>query len=244
MIEKYLNRSLEITSRTEYFDIGFQQKLFFVKARPIVSVTSLYEDSTGLWDGSENEITTDDYFRGDSNNSVNLSVAREYVENNALRLIYSGGLAYHAVNSEFIISATGLTGTPAVGNYAIGQSSGAVGVVVSWTVATKVLIIENYYGKFTSTEVIKTFVLEDGSGSSTFTGTVSSISKQSLAETYPEIVTACEIQTRYHFRHMNDFENVGTNKDGATMRRFDYIEQKMPFQPEVYNLLQPYKAVI
>jgi hypothetical protein len=236
-IERYLNRRIESTSRTEYFDLSLSSREFFPKAYPITTLTSVYEDSQGLYSGSESEIT--DCYIGADSRSVVLPYIIDWNAPKGLRIIYTGGLAEHPVNSEFTM--TSASGTPATGNYAIGATSGARGIYVSWSDPT--LTIENYYGIFQSGEVINLYDNEDGTGSATFTGTVSAISKQSLAEAYPAITQACETQVEHYFRHATDFENAGTNKDGTTLRRRTSLHQGLPLLQEVVAMLNPYRRI-
>lgn len=237
-IEKYLNRYIEINTRNEYFDIKSDQREFFPKAIPVNSVSTVYYDVTGLWDGSETELT--DTFIGVDDNTVCIPYSIGNNLKKALKITYSGGLAYHAVNSQYVLS--NIAGTITVGDVARGDSTGSVGYVAAW--ASPTITIENYYGHFDESETIKFHISTDegGTGSTLGTSTLSSVISRSLLESYPEIVLACEAQTRYYWKHANDFESSGTTKDGSNIRR-DNVDITQPLQPEVLSLIANYRRM-
>jgi hypothetical protein len=234
-IEKYLDREIEIKSRVEFFDIIPGKKRFYISSFPILSL-AVSEDMSGVWDGS-NESTIDDCFS--SGASVNLPFSFDYSGIKALRITYTGGLAYHAVNSEFILS-TSQTGTWAAGGYVYGSSSGAIGITVGYTSATKVLVVESYYGVFCAGEAISQYVLETRAGSASATGTIASISKASLSESHPAIVMSCDILARYFWKHTTDFENTASSKDGTSIRKYSQPTVPWPLTEEVRGLLSSY----
>lgn len=235
-IENYCGREFEIKERTEYHDIEYAKIEYWVKAYPIRDLVDVYEDSAGLWDGSESEI--DDCFTGMNDNSVVLGSSLEYTAKKALRIVYTGGLAYHPVKSTFAM-ATVKTWT--AGKYVIGSTSGAVGLVVSSS--TYYLIVENYYGIFEKGETLTEYTNEDGTSATGISSTISTIQKQSLCEAYPDLVIACEAQIRYQWRHMTDFENAGTDREGNTIRRTQQETRKYPFVDEVLDILEPYRRI-
>lgn len=239
MVENYLNRDIHIQAYTEYFDVLYGKIEYFLPAIPVITLTDVYHDNTGLWTGGESECSNP--YIGKDNRSIVLRYTLPWMCKKGLRVRYTGGLAYHAVNSEFILT-TG-SGTFTVGNYVKGSTSGAIGVVVSYTLATKTLVVENYYGVFQAGETINTYTDEEGLTSAVATDVIASISKQSLAEAYPAIVTATELQLRYMWRHTTDFENAGTNKDGTTLRRGSETGA-LPLQPEAINLLGEYRRLV
>lgn len=234
-VERYIDRETKIQSYTEYFDTREDRVQYFVRAIPVVTLTSVYEDSSGEYDGSESEIT--DSIIGANNQSVVL----DYPATGSLkgvRIIYTGGMAYHAANSTFTVTVD--AGSFTAGNYCIGQTSGARGLTVSQSGTA--LVIENLYGIFDATEIIKEYDNESGTGTATGQATASAITQQSLAEAYPDVVRAAEMQIRYNWKHKNNFENVSTNKDSTT-RKAPQGSPVVEMQPEVLSLLNPYRRI-
>jgi hypothetical protein len=234
-IESYLKRDLHIEQRTEYFDVDYGRIEYWLKAFPVVTLTSVYEDSTGLWDGgSESEI--EDCIinpRG----RLTLPYQLSFTGANSLSVIYDGGIAYDPVES--IIRLRSGAGTFVAGKYVVGDTSGAVGIVTAYSSLS--LTIEQYYGQFQVGEVLTQYEDEAVTASSpSVTGTISSFTRESLLNAYPSIVLACEMQIRYMRQHQMDFENTGTTKDGVTIRRDNPSRLKYPLQQEVLDKLEPY----
>jgi len=242
MIEKYLDRSVEKTSYTEYFSLIPNKQFFVVKAYPVSTLTSVYIDSSALWTGDESEI--EDCFTNDYANAVYFPYGFTVPGSGAkaVRVIYTGGLAAHPTNSTYTIAAAGQTGAWAVNSYVIGAVSGAVGVVVSYTAGTRALVVENYYGTFKVGEAL-TQTTAESSGSSTATGTLEAVSIESLADVAPDLLSACEMQVRYMWKHTTDFEITGTDKDGLTTRDNRLVASHLPLLPEVREILNPYRRV-
>lgn len=239
----YLGRELLAQSRTEYFDTSYRQVTYFPDAVPILSVTSLFADGLGQYDNSEYEITTSDYIIGKDRFSIVLNYPVLQHEK-GLRLIYTGGLAYHAVNSTFIVS--DMEGSPNTNHYAFGESTESVGKVVSWNAVTGALVVENLYGIFDAGESLafQTIPGDDDSNVDGISGSIDSIYQQSLAEAYPDLERAVEIETRFMVAHQKDFENTGSDPQGNTMRRSSTIYQTVaPFQPETIAILDRYRRV-
>lgn len=238
-IEKYLNRSLLIEARTEYYDAKYQKDEFFIKGAPVTTLTSVYIDSSGLWDGSESELSNP-YIGADSR-SIVLANMLNWTARKGIRIIYTGGMAYHPVNSIFVVTNSN---TPTVGNYMKGGTSGAIGIVSAWDNSTKKLTIENYYGKFEVGETLTEYT-DEGETETTpaVTATLDSVDRWSLAEAYPPIASAAEMQCRYYWVHSTDFENTGSMKDGTTTRQRQ-DRRVLPLLPEVMNLLAPYRRMI
>lgn len=236
-IEKYLDRELYIQARTEYFDMASGKTKFWIKAPPITTLTSVYEDPDGLWAGDESEI--DDVFSDSDAKAAIIPYPLEWEGIKGIRVIYTGGLAYHAVNSVWTVSASK---SFVAGRYIIGGTSNAVGWVVSYSGTT--LTVENYYGIFQAGETITQHAQENGSDATSETDTITSIDRTSLAEGYPDIVQACEMQIGYMRRHTTDIENRGTNKDGKTTRVLSpRIAQRYPLLDEVRDMLNPYRNI-
>jgi len=235
-VQNYLSRGVIIKERTEYANLLSGQKEYWLEAPPIIDLTNVAYDSTGLWDGSESELSTQ--YSGINDESVVLGTELGITVPKGLRIIYTGGLAYHAVNSVFNMAEIK---TWTVDNWVKGSTSGAVGRVAA--VSSLVLTIESYYGVFEKDETLIEYTDIDCTTAAdpAITSTISSISKQSLAEKYPAIVGAVEAQIRFYWNHMTDFENVGSDKEGNTIRQTPKTSRKYPFIDEVLDLLEPYR---
>jgi hypothetical protein len=232
-IEQYCGREFHIESRTEYFDVDAQRYEFWPKAAPVLTLTSTHEDPDGEWDGDESEIT--DSFIGINGESVVLPEPVGFQARKAVRVIYTGGLAYHGVRSTFVVAA-GADFT--VARYVKGGTSLAKGIVR--TAASTSLVVENLYGIFEAGETLTEYTDEACTAASGITEAIVSITYQSLAEAHPDLVRVCEIQCRQYHKHKSDFEITGTNQDGSTNRQGNTAGW-VPFLAEARNLLEPYR---
>jgi hypothetical protein len=231
-VENWLNRGIEIKTITEYFDVNFNTNEFYPKQIPVISFTSVYSDSTGLWDGGESELSDDDYHAGTNNDSIVLTFARPYEARRGLRAIYLGGLAYHGTQSVY---AATITGTFTIGDFVHGGNSEAVGIVKAVTATS--LTIEVLYGRFELGETVTEWATEDGIGAGTATAILTTATKLGIAEAYPEITRGVELQIRYMMKNKDRFEQGSVNKDGTSSRRGS-IENDSQLQPEATMMLQ------
>lgn len=235
-IERYCGREFHIEARTEYFDLTYNKKSFQVKAPPITTLTSLYLDSTGQWDGSESQDS--DAFIGIDSRSANLYSIQDYEAYKAVRVIYTGGLALSATQSVYGI--TGSSGTWTTGKFVIGDTSRAMGIVRAVSAAS--MTIEVLNGLFQLDEGVTEQDTEAAVGNSDGTATLDSATSLSLAEAYPELVNAAEMQIRYNWKHKHDFENTATDERGQTSR--DRTQGRMlNLQPEAVALIEPYRNI-
>jgi hypothetical protein len=235
-IQKYLNRGLKLESRTEYFDARYMVKKYWVYAPPIVELTSVHDDYSGLWTGDESEV--DDSFIGHDSKHFVLGWPLSHARPKGIRVIYVGGLAQDSVRTSFITTGDTLT----AGKYVIGSNSSAKGIVRGTPTATSV-DVENIYGIFNVNDILTEYNDEAGVTPTSKTATVSSIPFPSLAETYPAIVRACEAQVRFMWKHRDDFEVMGVTKDAVNLRRAE-LSAGLAFTKEVINLLDPYRKII
>lgn len=234
-IEKFLGRELKIAAYTEYFDLSEKQDLYFgVKAYPISTLTDVYIDGDSEFSGAESEI--DDCYTSTNDDAVVLPYDPGITGFKKLRARYTGGLAYHGVQSVFAVSS--VAGTWAVGKFAYGGTSEAVGIVKA--ASSTAMTLEMLYGIFEAAEVIWQSDTEAAvAASGGDYATISSITRQSLYEQYPDIVRACEIQVRYYWKHKDDFELSSTQKDGTNQR--NNFDNKSQLTPEAQALLLPYR---
>ena len=143
-IEQYLKRSIETESRTEYHDVTYGRDEYWVKGVPISTITSVKVDSSGLFDGSESTLSTDDYYIGAQDASVVLTSPRSWTVRRGIEIIYTGGLATASTRSVFAVAdSTGWT----VDDFCFGETSGAFGIVKA--AGSNSLTIEILYGIFT-----------------------------------------------------------------------------------------------
>lgn len=236
-VEEFLSRGIQIKERIEYKDIIYGVNEFWIDSPPVIELSTVSYDTSGLWDGSGESEITDPYI-GSNNDSIVLGTDLGIQIKKGIQIVYTGGMAYHAVNSTFNMAASR---TWTTGRYVKGSSSGAVGQIVSSS--SLQLVLQNLYGVFEADETITEYTDEDctTATSPAVSTTISSISKQSLAEAYPAIVTAVEAQVRFYWNHMTNFENTGTDKEGNTIRIKTRHTRNYPFLDEVYDLLSPYR---
>jgi len=240
-VEQFLNRNLELKSYTEFRDALPLTVEYFLQSQPVTTVASVHQDSTGLYDGSEVAETLF-YINKDSDGVVLDSPVTP--AKRGLRFIYTGGLAVHGTHSTYK-----LVGTPStlfvVGKYVRGKDSLAVGLVVSNV--TDVLVIEVLYGVYEIGEVVEGF--DDESGGTAISGmteTLLSATTLSLAESFPDIVHATELEIRFMDDHRSDFENIGSSKSGTTrvnIMQNEKFKRDYDLLPEVRSLLEAYRNI-
>lgn len=234
-IETYLGRILKIAQYTHYFDTPTERTTeFFVKACPITTLTSVYIDGEGLYDGGESEV--DDCYVGKNGDSIILPSAPSVVGKKTIRAIYTGGLAYSGTRSLYTVE--NVSGTWAVGKYMQGGTSEAVGIVKAATATT--ITAEVLYGIFEEDEVLTEYDDEDLGTASNATATISAVTQQSLVEQYPDIIRAAEIQIRHYWKHKDDFELSSSSRDSTNTRQRELNERNIML-PETLALLRPYR---
>jgi hypothetical protein len=126
-IENFLDRLIKLEARTEYKDTIQGRLEYFVRAWPITTLTSIKSDSTGLYSGSETTETLT--YIGKNADSVTLDVPVTPALK-GLQINYTGGMASHGTQSQFVLSNEGATKI-AVGNFVVGTDSEAMGYVIS-----------------------------------------------------------------------------------------------------------------
>lgn len=241
-IETWLQRDIQLTSRTEYFDTVQNKREYFPKAIPIAASPAavVSRDPLGQYTGGETVLVADDdYIFSGSMRSVVLLTPRDPAFR-GLRLVYTGGLASVTARSVFATS-TG-SGTPAVGNYVQGQTSGSIGLLRAYA-AGGAATIEVLAGIF-EVEQVKCYPTVLLNNDPTITFNITSVTTRSLVESDPAIVKAAEIELRYMYAHKDDFENAMTGKEGTQRRPVMTHFSRLPFlQPEAEALLSNYKRV-
>jgi hypothetical protein len=236
-IEHWLNRGIQLqTAFVEYFDVRFHNNEYYPYYIPVTNIESVYVDFLGMWTGGQSQLSDISYHAGVNGNSLVLIFARPFETKKGLQLTYDGGLASDATQSIYACTFTG-TWTP--GTFVYGTSSGSVGILMSTDNSTK-MTVSVLYGIFQVGETLAQWDTEMGIGTSTATAVYNSATSLSLAEAYPEIVAATEIQIRYMKKNKDRFENAQITKDGSTKRRVartgvDKVDNEI--QPEAELML-------
>lgn len=233
-IENYLKRNIKLQTYTEHFSPIPGQFRFNLRAYPVVSITKVETDSTGRYTGSQVELDPDSYIIAENGKTLVLDrLLAPWNSSKSLRVTYYGGIASSPDITEVSLSSELISEFEyeyeadeiiSEGDVIIGQSSGAKATFLdSRTVTndddseTYLLRMRNVYGIFEEGEdlVIYTDSTDD---SQTLTNTIETIESQSLAEAAPDLVLACEYQTRYYYKHQSDFENNSTDTNAQTRR--------------------------
>ena len=239
-IENYLNRELLIKARTEYFDINYADLQFWINAPPVTTLTTVKIDSSGQFDGGESTLVSgSDYYLSNKNDAIVLSNPESYTGFRNVQIIYTGGLAYHGTRSTFVIVTAG--GSWTAGKYMVGSSSLAVGLII--TASNTAPVVEILYGVFEVAETLTEYTSEDQSDATGITATLTSKTITALCESYPAIVEACEMEIRYLRKYKDSYENTGITKDGTTVRRDSREKKRLRLQPEVIDMIDPFRRI-
>jgi hypothetical protein len=235
-IERHLKRSLKIDSYTEYYDTRRESDTtFLVSAFPVLTLTDVYTDSEGLYDGAESEI--EDCIINTRSSGFVLPYSPPVLGHKTIRVRYVGGLAYESVKSTYTCTIAGLWN---VGSFALGGTSGAVGIVSAVTTTT--LTIEILYGVFENGETLTEYTDENITALGDGTAVITAITQQSLIDQCPDIVRAAEMQVRYYWKHKDDFELESTNRDSTNRKTSE--KRPTPLTDEVESILESYQRKI
>lgn len=235
-IVNWLNREVELKERAEYKSISYRQTCFSLDAYPVTSISSVYIDSTGLFDGdNESELDSDSYTVNDYSDKLIIDQTMYWEHKRGLRVTYTGGLASTCARSTYSI--TGTTGLTSIssGLYCFGDDSGAVSTVYSSDSDT--LVIDNLYGVYETGETVTMYMDEPKTIPAGVSTTLSECSIKSLAESNPEIVAACENEVYYRWKNKGQFENSSTQKDGNSVRG----DRTHKLRPETIMMLIQHK---
>ena len=240
-IQAYINRDLELGTKIEDFDIHNKETEFWIKAPPVNSITSVYHDFSGLFDGSEQALT--DYFIGRGKSSIVINYP-ETSGKRVLRVTYNGGLSASATMGTYGIGS--VIGTFLADKFVTGSVTGATGIIVS--VSATSITIDVLYGAFAVGDVLTMQTTEGGTDSPGISASITSVTVQSLVEMVPDITQACELQISYNFGTRNDFEVTNIKNDETsrrdTQKELTYSGTYNDLQPEVRSLLNKYKRYV
>jgi len=240
-IQSFLDRDLTLQEYTEYYNVDNIRSEYQIKNFPVTEIASVTSDVTGLYDGSQSSQTK--FYIGVSARSVALDFP-VFGARKGLKVTYTGGLAISPTRSVFAITSSG---TWIAGNYVTGSTSGAVGIIKSITQAVPTSItLEVLYGIFSVGESLTSQTSEGSPNLAGVTATINTITSRSLVEIAPEIAQACEMQIRYNWKHKDDFENAGVNKDGTAFsklsKNLDYADIYQ-LRPEVRGMLVKHRNI-
>lgn len=244
--QSYTRREFIIQERTQFFDVMARQ-VFFPAAVPILSVQEIVNDPLGLFQGGEWTVQTDAYHLSQTGNSLEMVWNILIPGLNTMRLKYTGGLAYDATRSTFVITADDEHNNIQPGAYAYGETSEAVGRVISIeTVEGETsIVIENFYGCFLAGETLAFQPTMDGQDIPDTSAVIDSITARSLCEAYPDLSRALEIELRYMQKHEGDFENATDGgKYGATRKKQTDNPDGYRFQDETRQILDRYQRIL
>ena len=233
-VTKFLDKEIFIKSYTEFFDTIYDKWSYKTAVSPVWSITSVETDQSATFDGSESTVNSSNYFISTYQDGVVVDGVSFDNAERALKIVYSGGMAYHPVNSVFVI-----TNSFTADNYVIGGTTGAMGRVVSADATTAT--IEVLTGVFEAGELLTEYEDLTNQISTGEDGTIDSVTSRALAESHSDITEAVEMQIRYMYQHKDDFENSGTTSEGETIRRSDGSPAKL--QAEVRMILDPYRRL-
>lgn len=233
-VEQYLGFNIESASYTKYRDSLPNTLEYFFDVYPITAITSVHSDPTGEYDGSQS--AESDYYIGVSESSIVLQTVVTPAKR-GLKFIFTGGLASHGTQSQYTLTSVGSVAFTA-GKFVYGASSDAIGYVVSLSGVT--LTVEVLYGTFITGETIHGRTTEDGDNITNMNATLNAKAVTCLAESYPDIVTACELEIRYMHKHRSDYE-IGINSRGESTKKD--LTQGYDFLPEVRSLLDTYRRI-
>jgi hypothetical protein len=249
-VEGYLRRvdSLELKERTITISATLGQRKFYLPAYPIVSVSSVKYDSTGLFTGGETTITDFQIVEDRAvvvpygAYSVNYGVVT--VAPNTVRITYTAGLAAHPVNSVWVKSADA-GGTLTVGKYIQGSTSLAIGIIRARGATS--ITYECLSGIFQASETITEYttytcdpsggVLSSATG---VTATLTSRTTGSLAELHPALVEGVEMHIRYYRKNRDNFGDITVSVDNVQRMSRSDLQKDYFSLPEVRDYFSNY----
>lgn len=240
LVQNFLGYELELKSYTEYFDSDANKTEYFTNQKFITALTSVYQDSSSLWSGAQSEIT--DCFIGTDDRSIVLPYAVGYSKKKSLRAIYTAGLATSACSTSFAFASLDqIAVLLTAGMFLLGSTSLAAAKIIAVTNESQPNTCEILWGKFQLEETVTAY---SDINFSVLVGTymVTDQAGIPLCQNYPDIVKACEMQTRFYWAKSSTFEDSQMSKDGTSTKNYDAYNHES-LRPEVTALLMPYKRV-
>lgn len=241
-VEGYLRRSgcIELKERTEIISATLGQRKFYLPAYPVTAVESVEYDASGLFAGDETAITD---FQITETRAVVIPSGIPFVAPNSVRIVYTGGLAEHAVNSVWVKTAdTG--GTLSVGKYIQGATSLAIGIIRA--VAPTSITYECLSGVFQAEGVTEygTYTCNTSGGVlSGLTGVSSNLTtrtKASLAESHAALVEGVEMFIRVSRSRLGSLGKTTVTTENDAWLSPSSLSKDVFSVPEVRDYLTDY----
>lgn len=245
---------IELKSRTEYLDPIPGQRRFYPWVYPIQSVTSLYTDALGRYEGNEALVSPTQYIIDADKRSLVLQM-QTYWPTPGLapmprgaRLTYVAGLAADPVLSVWTKSAD-VGGSLSTKKYVRGEDSGAIGYTRAAGATS--ISIECLSGVFLEGEQIKEYNRADASAmdgglkeATNVSATLTTCTSRSLAEAHPVLGFVCERYIAHWKQNRDSFHNLTVSQDGATRFSRADMSTDYEFLPEHRALLKPYRNLL
>lgn len=229
-IENHLDREIEKTSRTRYFNVHPGAKDFFITAPPVDTseTITIEEDGEGKWDGAETEIESSSYRLTNNFTGFEIDYSPS-IGTNALRILYTGGLALSAVNLNTVVGT--VSGLFTLDELVSGGTSGALGKIKdAITTGSIQADIEVIAGIFVTGETIT-------GATSTETTVLGILTTEPLCHTYPDIVMATDMQMVYFLDKKSKLGATSLSAGGASVG----YESAYKLLPGVTDMLKKYR---
>lgn len=208
-IERYLNRHVLRTARTEQYLAEPLQRRIFLKGAPVAASPALQLRYSPSRDFTIDEVDTSTYYTNLADGIIEYDFPSTYVATDcpgAFQVIYTAGLAASLQS----LSAAITPGAPSLSasEVATGGTSGATGTVTSITSSAIVLNVTN--GVFEEGETIT-------GGTSAGTAVLGTFSATPLCVAYPEIVEAANLQAAWLFQRKDNIGMSSVSSEGYTI---------------------------
>ena len=232
--ESFLNRYLEATERTEYFDVGvYAPQEYWVLGTP-VTVAEVFSDANRDF-GASTEVDSDYVFitqGGDSVQVLDYTMAQGV---RMMKLVYTGGLATSTANVSITMAAGG-TGVFTAGNsvYKDGVAT-VLGTVVSWSSTTKILVVSSEHADCEAMGLVVGDKVDEGAADPEWT--IASITASNLIVDYPQIAMAAVSMFQYTW---NSKDNIGQTSI-SVLEQSASFDRTSDIPQEVETALWPYR---
>jgi len=234
-IESYLDRHVQQTARTDYFDAALLQRVWWLKGYPVATSPApvLTYDTDRSFSGVTAEDSADYYVESASGRvrfEEPLNKDRDLWPG-ALKVASTGGMA--PTLDRLSVTLTGIAGAFAVGNTVVGGTSGAAGTITAYSLpfATMTIQVTGGEAPFEVGEVL--------TGSAPGTATLATITSNPLVQLYPDVVEACNLQVAFVFQRRDPLGVVSLNTEAGSIQ----METPVKLIPLVKELLAGHRNV-
>lgn len=207
-IERYLNRHVLRTARTEQYRAEPMQRKIFLRGYPVASSPALTLKYSPLRDFTVADDDDSLYYVNLEDGVVEYDFPTNYTgyaNPGAFQVVYTGGMAASLQSLSAAISGT--VGSISATDTVTGDTSGASGTVTAITATT--ITITVLYGVFEAGET-----LTKSSGNTTVLGTFTA---SPLCIAYPEIIEAANLQTAWLFQRREQVGLSSVSSEGVTV---------------------------